>query len=139
MAISTEQENRILLLRARGNSFASIAKEEKVSKQTAVDVCQRCKEQIAALHALELEEMYEEQRITSQERITAHANLLRRIREEIESRSLADIPTDKLIELHIKESAALKEELIEPNFKSTEEQERDRKERVLLDRLTSSI
>lgn len=138
MALTTDQEERILTLRARGKSYKAIAEEANVSKQTAVDVCAKYKERIASLHALELEELYERQHITSRERIEAHSNLMRRIREEIESRELTDIPTDKLIELYIKQASALKEEIIEPTVKSSREEERDRKEREYLDRLTSS-
>ncbi len=138
MAIDTNKENEIITLRARGVSFAKIAEEVGVAKQTTVDVCKKNREKVAALKALELEQLYEEQRITSQERITAHASLMRRIRQEIDSRDLADISTDKLIDLYLKQSAALKEELIEPEFRSTEDITRDRQEREYLDRLAST-
>lgn len=137
MAIDTTKENEIITLRARGLSYAKIADEAKVSKQTAVDVCKKHRERVAALKALELEQLYEEQNITAQERITAHASLMRRIRQEIDNRQLADVPTEKLIDLYLKQSAALKDELIEPNIRSTEEQRRDRQEREYLDRLAS--
>lgn len=133
-----ETENRIIELRARGKSYATIASELKVAKQTAVDVCKKYKEHIATLQALELEQLYEAQRITSTERITAIASLMRRVREEIDRRDLSTIPTEKLIELYLKQGAVLKEEIIEPSFKSTEEQSRDRQEREYLDRLTAT-
>lgn len=138
MALSTETEEKIITLRARGKSFKSIAEEAKVSKQTAVDVCSKFKERIASLKALELDALYEQQQVTTEERITAHANLMRRLREEIEERDLSTIPTDKLIDLYIKQASALKEEIIEPKFKSSDEQERDEQERDFLDRLTST-
>lgn len=129
MAIDNTKVQEILTLRAKGKSYAAIANETGVAKQSTVDTCKRYRERIATLQALELEELYERQRITSTERIQAHATLMQRIREEIDSRPLTDIPTDKLIDLYLKEGAALREEIIEPNFKSSEEQERDRKER----------
>lgn len=110
----------------------------QIGKQTALDVCKKYKEQIATLQALELEQLYEEQRITSTERITAIASLMQRVREEIDSRDLSQVPTEKLIDLYLKQSSALREEIIEPNFQSTEEQSRDRKEREYLDRLTAT-
>lgn len=137
--LNTEQEDRILLLRAKGKSYSTISKEERISKQTAVDICKKYEERISALRALELDEMYEKQRITYEERISAHANLMKRIREEIESRDLSDISTDKLIELFIKQNETIREELIEPQFRSREEQERDREERNLLNSISSGI
>lgn len=137
MAIDTNKENQIINLRAQGHSFAKIAEEAEVAKQTAVDVCKKNREKVAALKALQLEELYETQNITTQERITAHASLMRRIRAEIDSRDLRDVSTDKLIDLYLKQGAALKEEMVEPEFRSTEDQQRDRKEREYLDRLAS--
>jgi transcriptional regulator len=133
-----DTENRIIELRARGKSYSTIASELKIGKQTALDVCKKYKEQIATLQALELEQLYEEQRITSTERITAIASLMQRVREEIDSRDLSQVPTEKLIDLYLKQSSALREEIIEPNFQSTEEQNRDRQEREYLDRLTAT-
>lgn len=133
-----DTENRIIELRARGKSYSTIASELKIGKQTALDVCKKYKEQIATLQALELEQLYEEQRITSTERITAIASLMHRVREEIDSRDLSQVPTEKLIDLYLKQSSALREEIIEPNFQSTEEQNRDRQEREYLDRLTAT-
>jgi intein-encoded DNA endonuclease-like protein len=132
VSIDNEKKGRILELRARGLSYAKISDEVKVAKQTAIDVCKAQTEQIATLEAIELETLYETHRITKRERIEAHASLLSRIRKELESRTLSDVPTDKLIDLAIKVSSALSGEIIEPNFQTTEEQERDRKERLLI-------
>ena len=133
-----DTENRIIELRARGKSYSTIASELKIGKQTALDVCKKYKEQIATLQALELEQLYEEQRITSQERITAIASLMQRVREEIDRRDLTQVPTEKLIDLYLKQASTLKEEIIEPNFQSSEEQARDRQAREYLDRLTAT-
>lgn len=138
MAKDKETERKIIELRARGKSYASIAKETKVAKQTAVDVCKKYKEEVAALQALEMDELHETQKVTYQERITALSSLMRRMREEIDRRDLTQVPTEKLIDLYLKQAAALKEEIIEPNFRSSEEQEKDRQEREYLDRLTAT-
>ena len=133
-----DTEEKIIRLRARGKSYATIATELRIGKQTAIDVCKKRKEQIATLEALELEELYEAQRITATERITAIASLMHRIREEIDRRDLKDIATDKLIELYLKQASTLKEEMIEPSFRSSEEQLREQRERKYLDRLTAA-
>lgn len=137
MAIDRDTERKIIQLRAMGKSYSTIAKEAEVAKQTAVDTCKRCKEEIATLSALEIEELHETQRVGYSERITALSTLMQRVRAEIDKRDLSDVSTDKLIDLYLKQSAALKEELIEPSFKSSEEQARDRQEREFLDSLTS--
>lgn len=124
-------------LRAQGLSYVKIAQEVGIAKQTATDICKANEEAVNALRAYELEELYEEQRITKEERIRAHANLMRRLREEIERRPLADLSTDKLIDLYLKTASTLKDEVVEPIFQSTEEQERNRKERETLERFTS--
>lgn len=139
LLIDMQKKRSIMELRAKGYSYAKIAKETGVAKQTAIDVCKESEEVIATLNAMELEELYEEHAITAKERITAHANLLSRIREEIENRDLTEVPTDKLIDLYLKTASALKEEVITPNFQTSKEQERDRKEREYLDRLTAIV
>lgn len=78
--IDRDTENRIIELRARGKSYASIASELRIAKQTTIDVCKKYKEQIATLQAMELEQLYEAQRITHTERITSIASLMRRVR-----------------------------------------------------------
>lgn len=138
MAIERDTERRIIELRAQGKSYATIAKEADVAKQTAVDVCKKCKEEIATLQALEIDELHETQRVTYRERITALSSLMQRVRAEIDSRDLTQVPTEKLIDLYLKQASALKDEIIEPSFKSSEEQARDRQEREYLERLTST-
>lgn len=135
--IDADKKRRILELRAKGLSYAKISKEVGVAKQTAIDLCKAQEETISTLEAIELETLYEQHRITKRERIAAHASLLSRIRTEIESRSLEDVPTEKLIDLYLKTSTALSDEVIEPNFQTSEEQERDRKERAIINDLTS--
>lgn len=138
MAIDKDTERRIIQLRARGKSYATIAKEAEVAKQTAIDVCKRSREEIANLQALEVEELHETQRVTYRERITALSSLMQRVREEIDRRDLTQVPTEKLIDLYLKQASALKDEIVEPSFKSSEEQARDRQEREYLDRLTAT-
>lgn len=51
---------------------------------------------------------------------------------------MTDRDTEKLIEPYLKQASALKEDIIEPTFKSSEEQNRDQQEREYLDRLTAT-
>lgn len=135
--IDTDKQRRILDLRARGISYSKIAAEVGVAKQTAIDLCKAQEEAVATLRAIYLEELYEQHRITKEERIAAHASLLERIRTAIQNRDLSDVPTEKLIDLELKLSAALNDEIVEPNFQTSEEQERDRKERRIINEISS--
>ncbi len=135
--MEANKKRQIIELRAQGKSYNTIAKEAKVAKQTAIDICKACEEEIATLKAMELEALYETHNITQQGRIERLSSLRDMLRAEIERRDLTDIPTDKLVSLYLNTESSLKEELIEPHFQSSEEQERDRVEREVLDKLTS--
>ena len=134
--IDADKKQQILTLRAKGKSYASIAAELSIGKQTAIDCCKDNEETIATLKAMELETLYESHHINKEARIEALSTLKDKLRQEIDNRDLADIPTDKLITLYLNTTAALKDEAIEPNFLSSMEQERDKQERETLDRLT---
>ena len=134
-----EKERIILQLRAEGKSYATIAKETGIGKQTALDVCKKHRERVATLAALELDELYTRQRITSKDRIEALASLSQRVREEIGKRDLSTIPTEKLIELYLKQEAVLEKEIIEPDFKSSQEQEEERRSREYLDGIAGAL
>ena len=62
--LTAEEKIRIIELRAEGRSIEKIAKETKVAKQTVVDVIREGREKVAALEALQLETLYEAQKIT---------------------------------------------------------------------------
>lgn len=134
----TDKKVAILEMRAKGYSFSRIAKEVGVAKQTAVDVCRDHREELARLEALFLEELYETQRITVKQRIESLSSLMRKLMDEINTRDLKDVSTEKLVDLYIKTEAALKEEMIEPVFKSTSEVEQSESERNYLDSLTET-
>ena len=126
MAQDRQTEARVIELRAIGKSYSTIAKEVGIAKQTAVDICSRNREELATMEAFEIERLHEEQMITYSERITALSSMMRKVREELETRDLSQVPTDKLIDIYLKEASALKEEMIEPLFKTTKEQKADK-------------
>ena len=115
--------------------MAKIAEEVGVAKQTVVDVCNDMREEIASLHAMQLEALYEEQKISTEERIRALSSVMGKIRQELESRSLVDVPTEKLVELFLKTSSTLEGSIVEPRFQSTDEQKADKEAREALNKL----
>jgi len=130
--VDTETKRRIVELRSEGRSIAFIAKEAGVAKQTVVDVCKEMKEEVAALYAVRLDSLYEEQKIGTEERIRNLSGLLAKIKKEIEGRTLEDVPTEKLVDMYIKTASALEATLIKPIFKSTAEQQEEKAERDIL-------
>ena len=134
--ITEEQRTKIIELRSQRRSIARIAKDVGVAKQTVVDVCKEMKEEIAALNAIRLDELYEKEKIGAEERIRYLSSLLAKLRKELEQRSLEDVPTEKLVDLILRTQDKLEEAKVEPIFKSTAEQREEKEERTLLDSLT---
>lgn len=133
----TEVKERFIELRAKGYSFDRIAKETGKAKQTLIDWSKDLQEEIANLKALELEALYEKYYLLKETRIQTFGEMLSKIKKEIEVRDLSDIPTDKLLDLLLKYSNQVKEELIEPRFKSSEEITEEILDRELIEELTS--
>jgi hypothetical protein len=63
--------------------------------------------------------------------------MLTKIKKELENRSLSDVPTDKLLDLLLKYESQLKDEIVEPIYKSSQEIQEERQDRELLEELTT--
>jgi hypothetical protein len=63
--------------------------------------------------------------------------MLSKIKKEIESRDFSDVPTEKLLELLLKYNSLVKEEIIEPTYKSSQEIREERQDRELLEELST--
>lgn len=133
--VTTKQ--RFIELRAKGYSFDKIAKELGKAKQTLIDWSKELEEEIANLKAVELEALYEEYYLLKEQRLQSLGNTLSKLREEIEGRDLSDLSTDKLLEIYLKYSNQVSQEIVEPTFKTSQEIETDRIDRELLEELTS--
>ena len=129
MAVNAKVRLRIIELRAEGLSYAKIAEALKISKQTAVDIVKDNQDQIATLQAVEMEALFDAERVNLRGRVEQLSALQARLREEIEQRDLSQVPTDKLINLFIKTNQALKEEVYTPEALSLSEQTREANKR----------
>jgi len=107
-----EQKSRFIHLRAKGNSFAKIAIELKVSKGTLSNWSQELEDLIAEAKAMELEALQEEFFLLKEGRIRLLGGQLKSIHTEIHKRDLSKIKTDKLIELQLRYFGELKGEYI---------------------------
>lgn len=111
-----EQKAKFIHLRAKGYSFAKIAKELGVSKSTLSNWSQELEEQIAKAKAMELEALQEEYYILKEGRIKLLGEQLRAIQQELNGRDLSKVNTDRLMELQLKYFGELKEEYVEPRM-----------------------
>lgn len=110
----TEDKNRFIDLRAKGYSYAKIAKEIGVSKGTLTQWNEELKEEITRLKAIQLDELYSKFYMGKEARITQLGDTLARINTEIEQRDFTNIPLDKLLDYKIRLIKELKEEYLEP-------------------------
>ncbi len=131
-----EVKEKFIELRAKGWSFDKIAKELHKRKATLIDWSKELESEIANRKAIELEVLYEKHYLLKEQRIEILGNLLNKIINEIENRNLKDIPTNKLFDLFLKYNKEIKEEMIEPVYKSTMEIENERQSYELLKTLT---
>jgi len=132
-----EIKQRFIEMRAKGYSFDKIARELGKAKQTLIDWSKELQEEIANLKALELESLYEKHYLLKETRLQTFGDILSKLKKEVDSRKLSDIPTEKLLELLLKYNSLVNEEYIEPVFKSSEELEDERTDRELLQELTA--
>ena len=134
---TTELKERFIELRAKGWSFDKIAKETGKAKQTLIDWSKELQDEIANRKALELEALYESYYLMRENRLQTFGAMLTKIKEEVERRDLSDVPTDKLLELLLKYNSQVKEEIVEPIYKNSQELIEERQDRELLEELTT--
>lgn len=123
-----EQKEEFIKLRAKGMSYQKIADEIGVSKRTLINWGDELHYEIANAHALELEALQDEYYMLKERRIKLFGEKLKSISEELETRDLDDVPTEKLFDLFFKMYRLLEKEAVNVNYISDEE----RKERESL-------
>ena len=132
-----ETKERFIKLRAKGWSFDKIAKKLGKAKQTLIDWSKELQDEIANRKALELEALYEAYYLQKENRLQMFGVMLTKIKKEVESRDLSEVPTDKLLDLLLKYNNQVKEEMVEPIYKSSQELTEERLDRELLEDLTT--
>ena len=132
-----ETKEIFIELRAKGWSFERIAKKIGKAKQTLIDWSKELQDEIANRKALELEALYESYSLMRESRLQTFGAMLTKIKEEVERRDLSDVPTDKLLELLLKYNSQVKEEIVEPIYKSSQELIEERQDREILEELTT--
>ena len=132
-----ETKERFIELRAKGWSFDKIAKELGKAKQTLIDWSKELQNEIANCKALELEALYQTYYLQKENRLQTFGEMLAKIKKEVEQRDLSDVPTDKLLDLFLKYNNQVKEEIVEPIYKTSQEITEERIDREILEELTN--
>lgn len=133
--IDSETKLKIVELRSKDWSIARIAKSLKLGKQTVVDTVKEMRDEIATLQAVQLDALYEAERLSVSARIKRLSALLGKLQAELESRSLADVPTEKLLDLYLKTASTLESSVVAPIFKSSQEIEDEKEARKAINNL----
>ena len=110
-----------MAFRAKGWSYARIARRLKVAKGTLANWSQELEEEIASLKAMELEALFESYFLLKEARVKLLGEQIKAIQRELKGRKLEEIPTEKLLELLLRYYAELREEYIEPRPLSSRE------------------
>ncbi len=119
-----ELKEDFIRLRAQGLSYAKIAERLGVAKSTLANWNADLEAEIASARAMELEALQEEYFLLKEKRISLLGEQLRRLRDELETRDLSEVATEKLLELQLRYYASLKEEFVETRPLSEAEQAR---------------
>ena len=107
-----QKKSQFVQLRAKGLSYAKIAKELKVSTSTLTNWNQELQEEIAHAKAMELEALQEEYFILKEGRIKLLGDQLKAIQEEISGRDLSKVSTERLMDLQLRYFGELKTEYV---------------------------
>ena len=113
-------QSRFIELRAQGWSYARIARELDVSKQTLINWSKRHSMEISNLIAIDLEELQERHQLTRAMRIQLLGQELKRLTDELAKRDLSTVPTEKLFDQVLKYLGQARAEVLEPEFQGTE-------------------
>jgi len=110
----TELKTRFIELRARGLSYSRIAKELNVSKGTLTAWNQELSGEIATLKAAQLDELYEKYYLLREGRIEMIGSQIKKMLKELRKRDFSEMTTEKLLDLVLRYTEAIKAEYIEP-------------------------
>jgi len=107
-----ERKSRFVHWRAKGYSYARIAKELSMSKATLVNWNMELEAEIAEARSVELEALQEEYFLLKEGRIRLLGEQLKAIQTEIGKRDISKVKTEKLMELELRYFGELKGEYV---------------------------
>jgi transcriptional regulator len=123
---------QFIVLRAKGYSYDKIADILKVSKQTLIRWSKKYELEISNFKNIELDKMKEKYNLSKKARIKIFGKILEKIKKELSTRDLTQIPADKLLSIYIMYLKHAEEVDFNLLFKKRESYE-DRIQRDVLD------
>jgi len=131
--MKTQQDKeRFIELRAKGYSYNKISELTGLAKQTLVDWNAELEERISNLKAIELEALYEQYQLLKEDKIRNFGAILAKITDELNARDFSKVPTGRLLELYLLYYEKASGEILEPNFKTSEQIEEEQEAKRLL-------
>jgi transcriptional regulator with XRE-family HTH domain len=106
----TEKKLEFIRLRAEGKSYRAIETEIGVSRSTCSEWERELSADIARLRHESLEELYSAYGMAREARIRRLGDTLQRIDEALEAVDFSQLPPERLLDLKLKYTAALKDE-----------------------------
>ena len=94
-----EVKQKFVELRAEGLSYDKISKEIAVSKPTLMKWEKEFSQEIKELRFIQFETLKEKYLMTKEARVENYGELLTKAKEELKSRDLKDISSDKLLNM----------------------------------------
>lgn len=110
---TTKKRELLIQYRAEGWSYSRIAQALGVARSTVGNWAAELEAEIAQAKAIELERLQEEYYLLKSGRIEMLGELLNLLKEELHTRDLSEVSTDKLLELMLKVWEELKSEYVE--------------------------
>jgi transposase-like protein len=117
-----ETQQRFILMRAQGATYARIAQELGVAKGTLINWSRKFQFEIANQRAIELEALQEQLVGTREARLRALGDQLTIVNEELKKRNIADLSTARLFTLAASLRRQILSETGEPSFAAPVEQ-----------------
>jgi len=109
--------DRFIELRASGKSFKSISSELSIPYSDLLNLSKKYSYEINNLKSIELDDVANKYQISKSQRIEFIGSLISKLKNELNSRDLSDIPSEKLIDYLLKYSQLLGKELEPTTFK----------------------
>lgn len=110
-------KTRFIELRAEGHSYAKIASELQIAKQTLINWSRELKEELHNHRTIRWNSILEGYKLSEDQRLVVLAQNLKRVSEELETRALSEVSTDKLILLSARLSADLDDLMSQMTFR----------------------
>ena len=121
--INRKLKDQFVILRASGETFNSIATKLDVPVTELIEWSRELKEDISNLKVILYEEKESASFTKRSKRVEILQAIAERVKEELATRDLKDVPTDKLISLMSKLTSHLKEDEQEVRFELTRKDE----------------